>query len=94
MTATSPNRDLAESVSGSLQTIVELAGKTSDAVRAISLATQQQQSGTDQLAEAMADILRVTHQSLTATKEVSRANSDLSGLAKDLKDVVERFNVQ
>ena len=62
-------------------------------MRAISLATNQQQTGTDQLAEAMADIMRVTHQSLSATKEVTRANTDLSGLAKDLKDVVDRFDV-
>jgi methyl-accepting chemotaxis protein len=91
--ATEGGMGLAESVSGSLRIIVELAGRTSDAVRAISLATQQQQTGTDQLAEAMAEILRVTHQSLTATKEVSRANVDLSSLAKDLKDVVEKFQV-
>jgi methyl-accepting chemotaxis protein len=60
---------------------VELAGRTSDAVRAISLATQQQQSGTDLLAEAMADILRITQQSHNATKQVIGGNGDLSTLA-------------
>jgi len=62
-------------------------------VRAISLATQQQQGGTDLLAEAMADILRITQQSLNATKQVSTANGDLLVLALDLRNVVERFQI-
>jgi methyl-accepting chemotaxis protein len=92
--ATSAGGVLAQQVSESLKEIVALAGQTSDAVRAISLATQQQQSGTDQLAEAMADILRVTQQSLAATKQVSAANVDLTALAQDLRSVVSRFVIQ
>jgi methyl-accepting chemotaxis protein len=63
-------------------------------VRSISLATQQQQTGTDQLAAAMGDILRVTEQNAVATKQMVVANSDLSTLARDLKSVVERFRVE
>ncbi|HLL84846.1 MAG TPA: HAMP domain-containing methyl-accepting chemotaxis protein, partial [Longimicrobium sp.] len=92
--ATDSGSVLAQQVSESLKEIVQLAGQTSDAVRSISLATQQQQTGTDQLAEAMADILRVTQQSLAATKQVTSANVDLSSLAKDLKAVVERFRIE
>ncbi|MFY2562299.1 methyl-accepting chemotaxis protein [Corallococcus terminator] len=84
---------LAQQVSESLRQITKLAGKTSDAVRSISLATQQQQTGTDQLAETMADILRITQQSLNATKQVSTANTDLLVLARDLREVVERFQI-
>ncbi|MBZ4406934.1 methyl-accepting chemotaxis protein [Myxococcus sp. XM-1-1-1] len=84
---------LAQQVSESLRQITKLAGKTSDAVRSISLATQQQQTGTDQLAETMADILRITQQSLNATKQVSTANTDLLVLARDLSEVVERFQI-
>ncbi|WP_342375101.1 methyl-accepting chemotaxis protein [Myxococcus stipitatus] len=84
---------LAQQVSESLRQITRLAGKTSDAVRSISLATQQQQTGTDQLAETMADILRITQQSLNATKQVSSANTDLLVLARDLREVVERFQI-
>ncbi len=82
---------LGQSVRSSLEAIVELAGRTSEAVRAISMATQQQKSGTDQLAAAMADILRVTDQSLSATRQVMQANVDLSALARRLRVVVERF---
>jgi len=91
--ATETGGALAREVTQSLREIVELAGQTSDAVRAISLATQQQQTGTDQLAETMADILRVTQQSLAATKQVSSANVDLGGLSQELKEVVGRFRV-
>ena len=91
--ATETGTSLAQQVSESLRQIVELAGRTSDAVRAISLATQQQQGGTDLLAEAMADILRITQQSHNATKQVISANGDLSTLARDLRGVVERFQI-
>jgi methyl-accepting chemotaxis protein len=91
--ATDGGAALSASVSDSLRTIVDLAGRTSDAVRAISLSTQQQQTGTDQLAEAMSDILRVTQQSMAATKQVAAANSELATLARDLKIVVQRFKI-
>ena len=92
--ATETGTALALQVSESLRQIVEMAGRTSDAVRAISLATQQQQGGTDLLAEAMADILRITQQSHNATKQVISANGDLSTLARDLRSVVERFQIE
>jgi methyl-accepting chemotaxis protein len=91
--ATEVGAGLAGQVSHALETLVGLAGQTSDAVRAISLSTQQQQTGTDQLAEAMGDILRVTQQGLQTTKQVSAANAGLSALAKDLQGVVERFRI-
>ncbi|HZI02828.1 MAG TPA: methyl-accepting chemotaxis protein, partial [Archangium sp.] len=78
---------LAAQVDQSLGLILELARQTSHAVRSISMATQQQQMGTDQLASAMGDILRVTEQNGDATKQMVTANADLSTLAKDLKAV-------
>jgi methyl-accepting chemotaxis protein len=84
---------LAAQVDESLSLILELARQTSHAVRSISLATQQQQTGTDQLAAAMGDILRVTEQNAAATKQMVAANSDLSTLARALKLVVERFQL-
>ncbi|MBL8953876.1 MAG: methyl-accepting chemotaxis protein [Myxococcaceae bacterium] len=84
---------LAGAVSSSLQSVVGLAQSTSDSVRAISLATQQQQTSTDQLAEAMADILGITQQSLAATKQVTSANHELISLSADLKGLVDQFQV-
>jgi methyl-accepting chemotaxis protein len=79
---------LATQVAGVLDQVVQLAERTSEEVRAISLATQQQQSGTDQLAEAMADILGITQQSLAATKQLSQANSQLVALTGTLGKLV------
>jgi methyl-accepting chemotaxis protein len=84
---------IGEAVAESLLQITGLAEQTSEAVKAISVATQHQQEGTDQLAQAMSEILRVTHQSLQATKQVTAANVDLASLARELKGVVERFQV-
>ncbi|MFL5320995.1 MAG: methyl-accepting chemotaxis protein [Myxococcaceae bacterium] len=91
--ATDAGAQLATRVSSHLQMILELARQTSDAVRAISLATQQQQTGTDQLASAMADILHVTEQSAQASRQMASANDDLSSLSTDLTSVVARFKV-
>ncbi|CAM4317741.1 methyl-accepting chemotaxis protein [Corallococcus exiguus] len=85
---------LAAQVDDSLSLILELARQTSHAVRSISLATLQQQTGTDQLAAAMGDILRVTEQNAAATKQMVAANADLSALAADLQHVVRRFHVE
>ena len=84
---------LAAQVDASLGLILELARQTSHAVRSISLATQQQQTGTDQLATAMGDILRVTEENAEATQQMVAANTDLSALARDLKATVQRFRV-
>lgn len=84
---------LAGDVTRSLEAVVDMARRTSEAVRAITLATQQQQTGTDQLAEAMADILGITQQGLAATRQLTSANQDLIGLAKDLHGLVGHFKV-
>src|SRR5207253_2866000 len=79
---------LATKVSANLTLILDLARQTSDSVRAISLATQQQQTGTDQLASAMAEILRVTEQSAQASRQTADANQDPSSLSTELSKVV------
>lgn len=94
MEHTESGTSLAGNVSVALQQVVGLAQTTSDSVRAISLATQQQQTSTDQLAEAMADILGITQQSLAATKQVTSANHELISLSGDLKSLVEKFQVR
>ncbi len=80
---------LAGEVTRALGEVVRLAQETSAAVRAITFATQQQQSGTDQLAEAMADILGITQQSLAATKQLSTANNELVALSGSLSSLVD-----
>jgi methyl-accepting chemotaxis protein len=91
--ATDAGSALARQVTESLDRIVAFANQTSDAVKAITLATHQQQAGTDQLATAMADILRSTEGALGATAQMSSANNDLSTLSKELQTTVARFEV-
>jgi methyl-accepting chemotaxis protein len=92
--ATEAGSAISVEVSKSLKTIVDVARQTSDAVQTISLATQQQQTGTNQLAEAMANVLEVTQQGALATEQMSGANTDLATLAKELQQVVDRFQTQ
>ncbi len=82
---------LSDEVVRALNSVAQSARQTSDAVRTISLATQQQQTGTDQLAEAMADILGITQQSLAGTRQLSAANDRLRSLSAALSEVVNRF---
>ncbi|HLL54070.1 MAG TPA: methyl-accepting chemotaxis protein [Myxococcaceae bacterium] len=84
---------LANGVLESLNVIVNLAQSTSESVRAISLATQQQGLGTDQLATAMGEILRITIEGKASSEQVGRANADLSELAEELRVVVDSFRL-
>lgn len=82
---------LADAVTASLSRVAELAQDTSGEVRTISLATQQQQSSTDQLAEAMGDILSGTQQELGRNQRLAEANQRLLALSGALQEVVGRF---
>ncbi len=84
---------LARKVSEGLSDILDFATSTADAVERITLATHQQQVGTDQLAQAMGDILRSTRDGDGASKKMAAANSDLQALATELKSTVDRFEV-
>jgi methyl-accepting chemotaxis protein len=82
---------LAGDVTKSLDGVTQLTDETSAAVRTITLATQQQQTGTDQLAEAMTDILGVTQEELNTIKGLSAASERLQSLSKELSSALSRF---
>ena len=73
------------------RSVTELAEETSNQVRTITLATQQQQSGTDQLAEAMGEILAGTQAELATTQRLAGVNQRLLGLSSSLQTAVGRF---
>jgi methyl-accepting chemotaxis protein len=91
--ATDAGAELARAVTESLDRIVEFANQTTDAVKAITLGTHQQQAGTQQLATAMADILQSTEGTSGATVEISAANSNLATLSDELQNTVSVFEV-
>lgn len=86
--ATDAGGALAQKVGEGLSRIVDYANQSADAMESISLATSQQQSGTDQLVDAMSEILRSTDASGTAAREMRTAHEQLISLAKDLESTV------
>ena len=74
-----------------VERVAKLAAQTADQVRGITLATQQQKSGTDQLAEAMGDVLSGTQQELAVTQRLAEVNQSLVTLAGSLQTVVALF---
>lgn len=89
---TDKGTSLADDVTEALLRVAELAEETSSQVRTITLATQQQKSGTDQLAEAMAEILAGTQQDLAVTHRLTEVNQQLLGLSSSLQEAVSRFS--
>ncbi len=87
--ATDAGAALAQRVGGGFARIVDDANQSSTASQSISLATSQQQVGTDQLAIAMRDILRNTETSTLATREMRDAHDRLISLAEGLQRVGE-----
>jgi methyl-accepting chemotaxis protein len=87
--ATDAGAALAQRVGDGFARIVDDANQSSTATQSISLATSQQQVGTDQLAAAMRDILESTEASATAGREMREAHDRLVGLAADLQRVGE-----
>ncbi len=91
--ATDAGSALAQQVSETLAEIVDHSNQTADAIRAITLATHQQQTGTDQLVEAMSNILLSTESGADASKQMATANADLGELAARLGLTVQKFDV-
>lgn len=92
--ATDAGAGLAQKVGGGLASIVEFANQSADAMQSISLATAQQQAGTDQLVTAMQEILRSTRASGEAAGALAEAHEALLVVAKDLSTTVGRLGVK
>lgn len=92
--ATDAGGALAQKVGEGLSLIVDYANQSADAMQSISLATSQQQSGTDQLVGAMAEIVQSTEATGVAAREMLVAHDQLIALARDLEQTVARFEVR
>lgn len=89
--ATDVGASLATKVSEALARIVDFANLSADAMQSISLATVQQQAGSDQLVSAMADINRSTSANLDGVRGMSRAQGELVTVSRELEQVVTVF---
>jgi methyl-accepting chemotaxis protein len=89
--ATDTGAQLASGVRDSLARIVEFANLSADAMQSISLATVQQQAGSDQLVAAMEDINRSTQAGVASAKETAVTQGELVTVSKELEQLVDTF---
>jgi methyl-accepting chemotaxis protein len=92
--ATDAGSALAQKVGAGLSKIVDYANQSADAMQSISLATAQQQAGTDQLVGAMKEIVQSKQASDEAAMQMRAALTQLLALSKDLQATAARFEVQ
>jgi methyl-accepting chemotaxis protein len=91
--ATDVGVKLAMAVTEGLGNIVGYANTSSEAMQAISLATSQQQQGTDQLVAAMAEVLRSTSSGLESAHAMRGVEKTLVTVARDLQASVKKLKV-
>ncbi len=80
-------------VSGKLEVIVETVGKVADIVEEISVASQEQSRGLEQINRAVADMDKVTQQNAANAEESSSSSQELSSQAQELAAMVGRFHL-
>ena len=88
--ATDAGAALAQRVGEGLGRIVEFANLSADAMASISLATGQQQAGTDQLVASMADILTSTRAAADASRAMEATHTELVAVTRELDGAVRQ----
>ncbi len=71
--------------------IVDSIEETRKASKQISLATQQQNTGTDQIVSAMGEVSDVAQQGLEGIRQTTQAVSDLSAITSQLKILLSKY---
>ncbi|MCX5700515.1 MAG: methyl-accepting chemotaxis protein [Candidatus Omnitrophica bacterium] len=71
----------------------KLASETADSAKEIAMSTTQQISGSKQIADAMGNIDEAMKQIAAGAAQSQAAVKQLTGLAKELKDTVEKFKI-
>ncbi len=92
--ATDSGAQLAQKLSANLDSIFELAQKNALSVTAISSATGVQRTSSDQLSQSMTNVLEVTEHSVEAMRQLQESSTGLANLARDMRAVVESFQVE
>ncbi len=85
--------EMAQGISSKLGQILELAEQTTGQIEAIRTSTNQQQAGTDQLAIAMEQVLKVTEEATTESSRIEAASLALTGISTALARAVEGFRL-
>jgi len=75
----------------SIQRLANSVGEAAQATTQISVSSQEQLVGMDQVVSAMESIKQASTQNVTATKQVESASRDLHDLGQRLKQLVEQY---
>lgn len=78
-----------ERVSEALANIIAMVQETTGAAREIKLSTQQQTTASEQMAETIAEVRDVAAQVATSAEETAQAIAELTGLAENLRELLE-----
>jgi len=93
MKTTDSGMRLAVGTGEQLQRILEMVEQTSEAARQISLATQQQRTGTEQVVHSMADIAGIAKQNVQGSSDTTESAMKLSNLADGFRRAISRFHL-
>lgn len=86
--------DLADRAGSALQALNRVIHDTALATQQIVAAVRQEAAGIEQIRTAMADINKVTHQFVTATRQTDTATDHLTDYAAQLQGMVRQFKVE
>jgi methyl-accepting chemotaxis protein len=84
---------LARDVVTVLERISEVADETTTAAREISNASQQQKNASAEVASVMGDVVGVSEQNASGSREAAHAAASLTSLADDLRESISRFRI-
>jgi methyl-accepting chemotaxis protein len=84
---------LATGARGSLEQIIQMVDRTTQAIRQITLATQQQQSASEQIVQTMREVAVVTSESAAGMKQSASAVGELNVLADQFKTRIKEFKL-
>ncbi len=84
---------LATGARGSLEQIIQMVDRTTQAIRQITFATQQQQSASEQIVHTMREVAVVTSESAVSMKQSAASVGELNILADQFKTRIKEFKL-
>jgi methyl-accepting chemotaxis protein len=84
---------LATRARGSLEEIIQMVDRTTQAIRQITFATQQQQSASEQIVQTMREVAEVTRQAASGMKHSAHSVGELNVLADQFKTRIKEFKL-
>lgn len=83
--------EISKQAANSFKRIVDGVGKTTQAISEISVAAQEQQTASRDVAQAIQQVAMATEKSALASEEISQATNELAAGAEQLKLAIQKF---